>query len=145
MNPCRGVPEPCPSPLLTVDPKAPKLARVDCDDQRVLCAALASPPTVWYVQFPPVPAAGALQSRPKTAIYHQHLNTTTTTTEDILALHSKKLYEKGVLIDNAWHPFDGFLAQNNLLMPVTYFLFAFSLIPGWSVAIIISFATRSLM
>ena len=130
--------------LFSADPTAPNLGYVDCDNNKVLCSTwLAGPPAVWYIQLP-VSEKG--QSKAATTIHIVPLNTTTVTTQEIVAIHSKKTYaEKGTVYEGMFHPFDGVLAQFGVNMILGYLLVGFSLIPSWTFMILISFVTRNLM
>ena len=129
--------------ILAADPKGPKLGYLDCDKYGVLCTIwFTGPPVVWYMQLP-IPAAD--QSKPVTPMYVVRLNTTTTTVQEIVNIHSKKTYEESKPVEGAFHPFDGWLAQYQLNVALGYVLFAFSKVPSWSVMLVISFLTRTMM
>ena len=129
--------------ILAADPKGPKLGVIDCDKYGVLCTTwFTGPPVVWYFQLP-IPAAD--QSKPATPAYIVRLNSTTTTTQDIVNIHTKRTYEENQPVEGAFHPFDGWLAQYQLNTALGYVLFVFSKVPSWSVMLVISFITRSMM
>lgn len=129
--------------VFAADPTAPNLGYINCENNAILCSIwAAAPPSVWYIQLP-IPAAD--QSKPATTIHVVRLNTTTTTTQEIVQIHIKKTYEKLPAIQGIFHPFDGQLARFGLNMPVGYALFAFSLIPSWAFMIGVSFLSRTLM
>ena len=124
-------------------PTAPKLGYIDCDQEAILCSAwMAGPAAVWYIELP---VTAADQSKPATTIHTITLNTTTTTVSDIVEIHTKKGYEQGRLVDGAFHPFDGWLAQFGLAIPLGYVLYAFSVVPSWAFMIGISFISRNVM
>ena len=98
---------------------------------------------MWYVQLP---IAEEGQSKAATMVHIVPLNTTTVTTQEIVRLHSAKEYmQKGKVYEGVFHPFDGVLAQYGLNMVLAYVLVGFSLIPSWTLMILISFVTRTLM
>lgn len=124
--------------ILAADLAAPKMASIDCESQSVLCTTWsASPPTVWHIN--------RLSPGAKTDIYVNYFNVSTVTAQDVLALHTGKKYEDGILLDSYFHPFDGTLAQLGLNKPAGYALWAFGLIPSWSFMILISMGSRYFM
>lgn len=129
--------------LFAADPTAPRLGYINCDRTPVLCAIWhAHPPTVWYIQLP-VPEED--QSPAPTTVHIVGLNTTTTTTRDIVRIHTEKTYKQGGLFEGAFQPFDGWLAQLGLAKPIAYVLVGVSMVPSWAFMIIISFVSRNLM
>ncbi|KAL8645973.1 MAG: hypothetical protein Q9210_006408 [Variospora velana] len=129
--------------LLAADPSSPKLAYADCDKQSVLCSAwTAAAATIWYIQLP---IAQPDQSKPATTIRIIGLNTTTTTASDIVKIHTEKTYEKRPVYEGALHPFDGWVAQYGLLLPLGYVLYGFANIPSWTFMIVISMGSRYIM
>jgi hypothetical protein len=130
--------------ILAADPNGPYLGRIDCDEQAVLCTAwFAGPPTVWYIQVPGPTAQD--QTRAPTPIYVKRLNITTTTVEDIVQIHTKKTYEEQPRLESITHPFDGTLALLGLNLPIGYILYYLQFVPSWSIMLIISFMTRTMM
>ncbi|KAL9103102.1 MAG: hypothetical protein Q9163_001813 [Psora crenata] len=132
------------SSIMAADPQAPNLGVINCDKEAVLCAAwTAKPPTIWHIKRP-VP--GPDQSMPATTDIHiNYLNFTTTTAQDMVALHTGKKYEDGYLYEGVFHPFDGWLAQYGLQKVVGYILFGFGLIPSWAFMLVVSMASRAAM
>ena len=129
--------------LLAADPTAPKLGFVNCDSQGVLCATwMAKPPTIWHIQRP-VPQPD--QSAPATTIWVNYLNITTSSAGDMVALHTGKKYETGILYEGFFHPFDGPLAQLGLIKPLGYVLFGFGMVPSWAFMILVSMVSRTVM
>ncbi|KAG8530909.1 uncharacterized protein KY384_004266 [Bacidia gigantensis] len=113
--------------ILAADALAPKLGIINCDNERVLCAVWsAKPPTIWHIRRP-APAVGG-----ETDVYINYLNFTTTTTSDMVALHTSNKYEGGILYEGMFHIFDGWLAQNGLLDYLGYVLYAFTAVPSWA-------------
>lgn len=129
--------------LFAADPTAPHLAYLNCDKQPVLCSTwAAAAPTIWHIQRP---IAQADQSTPATTIHIVPLNTTTTTAQKIVQIHTQKTYEKRPVYEGAFHPFDGYLAKLYLNKPAGYAIFAFSQIPSWAFMIGISMFSRNMM
>ena len=129
--------------LFAADPTAPHLASVNCDNEPILCAIWAAgPPNIWHIQRP---IAQADQSTPATTIHIVPLNTTTSTAQEIVQIHTQKAYEKRPVYDGAFHPFDGYLAKLYLNIPAGYAIFAFSMIPSWAFMIVISMFSRNIM
>ena len=129
--------------IFAADPTAPKLGYINCDTQGVLCATwMAKPPTIWHIQRP---IALADQSTPASTIYINYLNITETTVGDMVALHSGKKYETGMIYEGYFHPFDGPLAKAGVNKIVGYILFGFGLIPSWAFMLIISMVSRQVM
>jgi hypothetical protein len=129
--------------LFAADPTAPTLGYVNCDTQAVLCATWqARPPTIWHIQRP---IAQADQSTPASTVHINYLNITTATVGDMVALHSGKQYEQGVLYEGLFQPFDGRLAQFGVNKIVGYVMFAFGLIPSWAYMLVISMVSRTIM
>lgn len=129
--------------VFIADATAPKLGYINCDKEPILCTIwAANPKTIWHIQRP---IAHADQSTPATTIRIIKLNTTTTTTGEITAIHTGKTYEKARVYEGAFHPFDGWLAQYHLNQPVGYALHYYSLIPSWLFMVVISMASRNFM
>ena len=129
--------------LLAADLTSPRLGSVNCDVEGVLCATwMAKPPTIWYIQRA---VAKADQSTPASTIYINYLNVTSHSVGDMMALHTGKKYENGVLYEGFFHPFDGLLAQYGALKPVGYVMFGFGLIPSWAFMILVSMVSRTIM
>lgn len=124
-------------------PTSPKLGSIDCESQAILCSTwMMGPAAIYYIQLP-IPAAD--QSKPQTTIYKVKLNTTTTTTQDIVQIHTQQTYLKSPTYEGYFHPFDGVLAQYGLNVPVGYVFWAFALVPSWMFMILISFVSRTIM
>ncbi|MCJ1278586.1 hypothetical protein MMC21_006403 [Puttea exsequens] len=129
--------------LLGADPTAPDLGYVNCDTQGVLCATWnARPPTVWHFQRS---SAGEGQSTPATTIRINYVNWENVTVGDVVALHTGKKFEEGIVYEGYFHPLDGPLKQLGINKIVGYITFGFSLIPSWAFMLIVSMASRSLI
>jgi hypothetical protein len=119
-------------------PNSPHMAIVNCDDQPILCNSWAATPSwLWAFQMLPEPAP--------IDIYKKRLNTTTTTSDDIVALKSTDRAESMVLLESRFHPFDGQITQMGLAVPIAYALWAFSLVPSWLFMLVISMVSRTMM
>ena len=129
--------------VFVADPTAPNLGYLNCENEPILCATWATgPPSIWHIQFR---IAQADQSTPATTIRIIKLNSTTTTTGEITAIHTGKTYEKEPVYEGAFHPFNGWLTQLHLNQPLGYALYYFSLIPSWLFMIVISMVSRNIM
>ena len=129
--------------LLAADPTAPNLAFVNCDTQGVLCSTwMAKPPTVWHIQRP---VAQADQSTPASTIHINYFNVTHSTAGDMVALHTGKQYETGILYDGWFDPFDGQLAKLGLNKALGYVLFGIGMVPSWAFMIVVSMVSRTIM
>lgn len=131
--------------LLSATPAGPRLGRVNCDKTPALCSILfTSPPVLWYIQTPGIELAD--QPRAETPIYVKGLNATATTSvQEMVDFHSKKTYLELQPIKSYMHPYDGILSQYGLNVPFGYVLYVISVIPSWSVMLLVSFATRNIM
>lgn len=130
--------------ILAADVTAPKLGYLNCDDQAVLCATWqAKPPTIWHIHRPH-PIAGE-QSAPVSTVTINYLRLNETTTQDIVALHTGKKYEDGLVYDGIFQPFDGLLKQYGIHKIAGYVMFAIGLVPSWGYMLAISMITRQAM
>ena len=130
--------------LLAADLTAPKLGYVNCDDQRVLCATWqAQPPTIWHIQRPH-PKKGE-QSTPASTVRINYLRFNETRAQDMVALHTGKKYEDGLVYEGYFQPFDGLLKQYNVNKVAGYIFFAVGLLPSWAYMLVISMITRTVM
>ena len=129
--------------LISASRSPPNLALIDCETENVLCHTWgASPPSVLYFHLPQ-PLGD--QSTPATTARFINLNRTSVTAAEIAALHLQEKYKETEPYEGFWHPFDGFLAQNGLAVPVAYAIWGFGKIPSWAFMILVSFASRSMM
>ncbi|KAI9741333.1 MAG: hypothetical protein M1834_003050 [Cirrosporium novae-zelandiae] len=130
--------------LLSADPACPNLGYLNCDEQGILCATLyTGPPSIWHIQVPQYQPSQEIQA--PTVIHILPLNVTNTTALDIAKIHTEKKYEERPVYESAFHPFDGILAQYNLIEPVGYAFWAFGMVPSWAFMILISFISRTMM
>ena len=129
--------------LLAADATAPNLGYINCDIEGVLCATWqAQPPTIWHIQRP---IAQADQSTPASTVYVNYLNVTKTTASDIVALHTGKKYEDGILNEGYFQPFDGIFVQYGVNKALGYVLFAFGLVPSWAFMAAMPIISRTIM
>lgn len=129
--------------LLAADPTAPQLGFLNCETQGPLCATWqAQPPTIWHIQRP---IAKADQSTPASTVYINYLNVTTSTAGDMVALHTGKKYETGILYEGYFQPFDGLFAQYGVNKAVGYAFYYVGLVPSWTFMVVVSMASRALM
>ncbi|KXH41230.1 hypothetical protein CSIM01_03436 [Colletotrichum simmondsii] len=119
-------------------PESPHLGLLNCDDQPVLCNAWsAGTASIWSI--------GLLPPGADVDVYRKRLNITTTTSDDIVDLWKAQSKEEWILTDNIFHPFNSWIAKNNLSVPVGYVFWAFNLVPNWLFMILVSFGSRTLM
>ncbi|KAH8599128.1 hypothetical protein B0O99DRAFT_591006 [Bisporella sp. PMI_857] len=124
--------------LFAINPTAPHLAYLNCENQPVLCNSWgAGPPSLWIVHAAAPPAPVDIRS-----IY---LNTTTTNIKTFTDLHASKSWKDTPLRDGWFHPFNGPLAEYGLAVPLGYVLWVFATVPSWVFMIGISFISRNIM
>lgn len=124
--------------IFALDPTAPHMAILNCDNQPVLCNSWgAGPPHLWTME---VGAPGV-----SVPIITVPLNTTSTNVTTFTELHSTKSYKKKAPYEGWFHPFDGELAKYGAAVPVGYVLWFFAVIPSWLFMIGISFLSRTIM
>lgn len=120
-------------------PDAPHIGYVNCEDQPILCNAWsAGAATVWLIEMLPEPAL--------IDIYMKRMNMTTTTPDDFVELYKTRadksqFYKK----DGYFHPFDGELAKYGVSVPVAYVLWGLSVVPSWTMMLMVSFLSRTMM
>lgn len=56
-----------------------------------------------------------------------------------------KELEKKEPYEGPWHPFNGFIQEYGLAVPLAYVFWGFSKMPSWLPMILISFLSRSFM
>ncbi|WYZ37161.1 hypothetical protein EsH8_II_000667 [Colletotrichum jinshuiense] len=119
-------------------PESPHMGLLNCDDQPVLCNAWsAGTASIWSIKM--LPPGSQID------IYRKRLNVTTTTSDDIVDLWTEPTKKDWILTENIFHPFNSWIAENNLSIPIGYFFWAFNLIPNWLFMLIVSFGSRTLM
>lgn len=126
---------------LSVSPSGPRLGKVSCETEGVLCGSWAlTPPAILHMLIPH-PAAD--QSLPSRDVRFVSVNATGVTADEIVALHEDKRYLDTKLYEGIWHPFDGVIAKNGLAQPVGYAISQANKIPSWTWMIAISMFTRT--
>lgn len=124
--------------LWSVNPAAPNLAYLNCDNQPILCNSWgAGPPSLWIMD---VTAPGN-----PVDIRIKALNATSTTVKTFTDLHASKSWKSKTPYDGYFHPFDGQLAQLGLAVPFGYVFWIFAVVPSWMFMIGISFLSRTIM
>ena len=124
--------------LFAVNPTAPHLAYLNCDNQPVLCNSWgAGPPHLWIMEVAAKPAPVDIRLLP--------LNTTTTTVKTFTDIHATKSWKEKTPYEGYFHPFDGQLAKLGLAVPIGYVFWVFAVIPSWLFMIVISFISRNIM
>jgi hypothetical protein len=124
--------------LWSINPTAPHLGYINCDNQPVLCNAWSiGAPSLQIFEVLPPPAPVVLRRR--------SLNITTTTVKTFTDLHASQAWKETKPYDGLFHPFDGWFAKNGLAVPLGYFFWAFAIIPSWAFMIGVSLLSRSIM
>jgi hypothetical protein len=124
--------------IFALDPTAPHMAILNCDNEPVLCNSWgAGPPHLWTMEVSGAEAPVTVRTVP--------LNTTTTDVSTFTELHSTKSYKSKTPYEGWFHPFDGELAKYGLAVPVGYVLWFFAVVPSWAFMIGVSFISRTIM
>lgn len=124
--------------LFALNPTAPHLAYLSCENQPVLCNSWgAGAPSLWILHVAALPAPVDVRT--------VYLNSTTTNVKTFTDLHSSKSWKEKPLYEGYFHPFDGPLAQYGLAVPLGYVFWIFSVVPSWLFMIGISFVSRNIM
>lgn len=124
--------------VFALNPTAPHLAYLNCENQPVLCNSWgAGPPSLWimHVAAPPAPVD----------VRTIYMNSTTTDVKTFTDLHSSRSWKEKPLYEGYFHPFDGPLAQFGLAVPLGYLFWVFAVVPSWLFMIAISFISRNIM
>jgi hypothetical protein len=121
----------------------PKLGRVDCDKDNLLCVTWSTGiPEIWHFQIS-VPTGG--QSRAPSPLHIVPVFPKNVTTYDIVNIHTHKAYLDRPEYTGAYHPIDGWLQKYKLLEPLGYVIWGFGSTPSWLFMIGISFFSRQMM
>lgn len=129
--------------LFAADPTAPNLGYVDCEQDQILCSILSSAaPTLWHIQLPEVHPG---EPRPEVPLHIVYLNHTTVTPETIYKVHSEKTWQDEERYEGWLHPYDSFLGQTGLNVPLGYVIYYFSVVPSWLMMLGVSFFSRNIM
>jgi hypothetical protein len=124
--------------LFAVNPTAPHLAYLNCENEPVLCNSWgAGPPSLYIMQVAPKPAPVDIRII--------QLNTTTTNVNTFTDLHTLQTWKEQTPYEGYFHPFDGQLAKLGLAVPLGYVFWVFAVIPSWLFMIAISFISRNVM
>lgn len=122
------------------------LAKVDCEVENVLCAAMGVVcPTIWHFHLPQLQPG---QQTPKSPLHIVYLNAST---PDPIYIASLPLaaegvaVKKGELYDGWLHPIDGTLVKVGMLTNLGYVLHFMGTTPSWMIMIAISFFSRQFM
>lgn len=125
-------------PWLANDISAPRLTKIDCEREEMLCGAWAAHiPSIWMILRPQHD-----QIAEKTIITIHHLNTTTVDDAIITNIHTRREYLGVPPYEGAFHPFDGIIAKLGLTTPMAMTLFYLSKIPNWAFMIGLSLFSR---
>lgn len=116
---------------------------LNCDKDEIVCTAWGtSLPSIYHFSVPK-----KTEPQSKTPLHVVPLNMSSVTTGDILSIPSasKSRYLDFPEYEGAVHPFDGWLAKFNLLMPFGYVMWGFGSTPSWMMMLGISFVSRQIM
>ncbi|KAM0719719.1 hypothetical protein Q7P37_003852 [Cladosporium fusiforme] len=129
--------------LLSATPNPPNLAYLNCDTDGPLCHAWSlTPPKVLHLQ---IPQPLADQTTPASTARYIPVNRTTISAPNVAAISLEEKYKNTEPYEGIFHPFNGFLAENGLSIPVGYAIWGFSKIPSWAFMIGVSFVSRNIM
>lgn len=121
-----------------LDPKAPHMALLNCDDQPVLCTIFScNANSLWAIDL--------LPPGNKVDIWARRINGTTVTSQTLVDLHAAHDRADWHLLNHAFHPFNSWIAEHGLSVPVGYFIWFFATVPNWAVMLLVSFASRRMM
>lgn len=121
----------------------PKLGRIDCDKDNLLCTTWsASIPEIWHFLIS-VPTGG--RSSAPSPLHIVPIYPKNVTAQDIVKIHTEKAYLSRPEYTGAYHPIDGWLQQFGLLEPLGYVIWAVGSTPSWLFMIGVSFLSRQLM
>lgn len=124
--------------LWSVNPTAPHLAYLNCEDQPVLCNSWgAGPPSLWIFDVVAPPAPVECRVKP--------LNFSTTAVKTFTDLNSPEAKQEVKIYDGLFHPFDGVFAKYGVAVPIGYIFWVFTIVPSWMFMIGISFLSRTMM
>lgn len=111
---------------------------LNCDDQPILCNSFSTGTgLLWAIDMLPAPA--------HIDIYQKRLNLSSTTSDDLVALHAAKDRKGFALLDSWFHPFNGKATDLQLSVPFGYAVWAFNLVPNWLFMLLVSFGSRTMM
>lgn len=137
-NQC-GVPEKAfneTAALWALDPSAPHLGYLNCENQPVLCNSWgAGPPSLWIMEVSAAPAP--------VNIRRKGLNISSTDVQTFTDLRDSQELKDLPLYDGYFHPFDGPLAKYQVAVPLGYVFWFFNIVPSWLFMIGVSFLSRS--
>lgn len=124
--------------LWAVNPTAPHLGFLNCEDQPVLCNSWgAGPPALWIIDMVASPAPIDIRVK--------GLNISTTTVKTFTDLNSAEGKQSVAIYDGLFHPFDGPFAKYGIAVSIGYIFWAFAVVPSWMFMIGISFLSRTMM
>ncbi|KAK4098244.1 hypothetical protein N658DRAFT_499663 [Parathielavia hyrcaniae] len=131
--------------LPSSEPSPQRLARVNCEDQPVLCNSWsANAGSLWLFEVPAAPDAIV-------EIYTKRMNLTTVTPQDVVDVYAGAVTDRAEAGWNrtdptGWfHPIEGKLAKFGLSVPLGYAFWALGAIPSWGMMLIMSFVSRTMM
>ncbi|KAK5056777.1 hypothetical protein LTR84_012309 [Exophiala bonariae] len=131
------------APVQAASAKPLHLAILDCDRDEIVCTAWGTTlPSIYHFDVPK-----KTEPQAKVPLHVVPLNMSSATTADILSIPSatKARYLDFPEYEGAVHPFDGWLAKFNLLIPFGYVMWGFGSTPSWLMMLGISFVSRQIM
>ncbi|RYP53196.1 hypothetical protein DL768_001789 [Monosporascus sp. mg162] len=121
-----------------LEPNAPHIAMLNCDNQPVLCNAWSAPAgALWIFEILPAPAP--------VNIWTKRINMTTATSDDFMKVHKEGHREVAKIHDGFFHPYTGPLAQYGLSIPIGYVLWLLNAVPSWAFMVGVSMLSRRMM
>lgn len=129
--------------ILSAEANPPKLGRVDCDKDNLLCTTWSVHiPEIWHFLIA-VPTGG--QPRASSPLHIVPVFRKNVTTQDILKIHTEKSYLDRAEYTGVYHPIDGRLQQFGILEPLGYVMWGFGSTPSWLLMIVVSVFSKKIM
>lgn len=114
------------------------MATLNCDEERVLCAAWgAGPGSLWVIDLLPPPA--------EIEIHATRLNLSRVTTDEIEKFLDPVERADFKTLATIFHPFNSKIAQLGLSVPVGYVVYYVGMVPSWMFMFGLSMLSRTLM
>ena len=118
--------------------ETPKMAILNCEDEKVLCNAWgAGPGSLWIMDLLPQPS--------DVDIYGKRLNLSRVTSDDIVSYLDPAGRADFKLVETIFHPFNSKIAKLGLSVPVGYAVYYMGLVPNWLFMFALSAISRTMM
>ena len=118
--------------------ETPNMATINCDDERVLCAAWgAGPGSLWILDVLPPPS--------DIEIYSKRLNLSRVTVDDVEKYLDPAERGEFKPLATIFHPFNSKIAKLGLSVPVGYVIHYVGLVPSWMFMFGLSILSRTMM